>query len=66
MGRNDPTGCSLNYRRDDSLIKPLVIWGCGGHAREVLHLCEQLGIEVAGFLDERSEWKGQIVDDVPV
>ena len=66
MGRNDPSRCSHYYRRDGSLIKPLVIWGCGGHAREVLHLCEQLGIEVAGFLDERSEWKGQIVDDVPV
>jgi sugar O-acyltransferase (sialic acid O-acetyltransferase NeuD family) len=66
MGRNDPTRCSFDHRRDGSLIKPLVIWGCGGHAREVLHLCEQIGIEVAGFLDERPEWKGQIVDDVPV
>ncbi|SFK72034.1 sugar O-acyltransferase, sialic acid O-acetyltransferase NeuD family [Paenibacillus sp. 1_12] len=44
----------------------LVIWGCGGHGREVLHLCEQIGIEVIGFLDERPELKGQIVDDVPV
>jgi sugar O-acyltransferase (sialic acid O-acetyltransferase NeuD family) len=44
----------------------LVIWGCGGHGREVLHLCEQIGIEVTGFLDERPELKGQIVDDVPV
>ena len=43
-----------------------MIWGCGGHAREVLHLCKQIGIEVVGFLDERPEWKGQIVDDVPV
>lgn len=44
----------------------LVIWGCGGHGREVLHLCEQIGFEVAGFLDERPEFKGKIVDDVPV
>ena len=43
-----------------------MIWGCGGHAREVLHLCEQIGNEVIGFLDERSEWKDKIVDDVPV
>ncbi|MFK9094786.1 acetyltransferase [Bacillus salipaludis] len=45
---------------------PLIIWGCGGHGREVLHLCEQIGMEVAGFLDERHEVKGQIVNDVPV
>lgn len=44
----------------------LVIWGCGGQAREVLHLCEQIGIEVVGFLDERPEFKGKIVDDIPV
>jgi sugar O-acyltransferase (sialic acid O-acetyltransferase NeuD family) len=43
-----------------------VIWGCGGHGREVLHLCEQIGIDVEGFLDERPELKGKIVDDVPV
>ena len=66
MGGNDPTGCSLHYRRDGFLIKPLVIWGCGGHAREVLHLCEQIGVEVIGFLDERPEWKGKIVDGIPV
>jgi sugar O-acyltransferase (sialic acid O-acetyltransferase NeuD family) len=47
-------------------MKTIVIWGCGGHAREVNHLCEQLGYEVIGFLDERSEMKGKIVDDVPV
>jgi len=44
----------------------LVIWGCSGHGREVLHLCEQIGMEVAGFLDERPECKGQLVDGVPV
>lgn len=43
-----------------------MIWGCGGHAREVLHLCEQIGVEVIGFLDERPEWKGRIVDGRPV
>ena len=45
---------------------PLVIWGCGGHGREVNHLCGQAGLEVAGFLDERPEMKGRVVDDVPV
>ncbi|HHW38561.1 MAG TPA: acetyltransferase [Bacillales bacterium] len=44
----------------------LVIWGCGGHGREVLHLCEQIGIEVVGFLDERPAYKGKMVDDIPV
>ncbi len=47
-------------------MKRLVIWGCGGHAREVHWLCEQLGYEVAGFLDERPEMKGRIVNDIPV
>ncbi|NHN29801.1 acetyltransferase [Paenibacillus sp. S3N08] len=47
-------------------MKTIVIWGCGGHGREVLHLCGQIGIEVAGFLDERPEFKGQIIDDIPV
>ncbi|NSL52673.1 acetyltransferase [Calidifontibacillus erzurumensis] len=44
----------------------VVIWGCGGHGREVLHLCEQIGIEVVGFLDERPEFKGKVIDDIPV
>ncbi|MCA1065834.1 acetyltransferase [Rossellomorea sp. AcN35-11] len=47
-------------------MEQLVIWGCGGHAREVLHLCEQIGSHVIGFLDERTELKGRIVDSVPV
>lgn len=47
-------------------MRPVVIWGCGGHAREVNFLCEQIGRDVIGFLDERSEMKGKIVDDVPV
>ncbi|NOU97235.1 acetyltransferase [Paenibacillus sp. LMG 31456] len=44
----------------------LVIWGCGGMGREVNHLCEQLGYEVVGFLDERPEMRGQMVDETPV
>ncbi|KAA0546721.1 acetyltransferase [Bacillus sp. BGMRC 2118] len=47
-------------------MKRVVIWGCGGHAREVLHLCEQLKTEVAGFLDERTEYKNKIIDSVRV
>lgn len=46
--------------------RPLVIWGCGGFGREVRSLCTQLGREVAGFLDERPEAKGKVVDDTPV
>ncbi|MNJ38783.1 putative acetyltransferase EpsM [compost metagenome] len=44
----------------------LVIWGCGGMGREVLALCEVLGRNVAGFLDEREKMRGQMVDGVPV
>lgn len=44
----------------------LVIWGCGGMGREVLALCEVLGREVAGFLDERPEMRGMVIDGVPV
>ncbi|WP_169824110.1 nucleoside-diphosphate sugar epimerase/dehydratase [Anaerobacillus alkalidiazotrophicus] len=29
-------------------------------------LCDQIGIEVVGFLNERPDLKGQIIDDVPV
>jgi sugar O-acyltransferase (sialic acid O-acetyltransferase NeuD family) len=47
-------------------VKRLVIWGCGGHAREVNWLCEQLGYEVSGFLDERPEMKGKMVNGIPV
>ncbi|KQU19319.1 acetyltransferase [Bacillus sp. Leaf75] len=47
-------------------MKKIVIWGCGGHAREVNHLCDYSNYEVAGFLDERSEMKGKMIDDVPV
>ncbi|MFE4352509.1 acetyltransferase [Peribacillus butanolivorans] len=47
-------------------MKKIVIWGCGGHAREINHLCENSNYEVIGFLDERSEMKGLVIDDVPV
>lgn len=47
-------------------MKKLVIWGCGGHAREINWLCEQSGYEVAGFLDERPEMKGRIINGIPV
>ncbi|TDF92342.1 acetyltransferase [Paenibacillus piri] len=46
--------------------RKLVIWGCGGMGREVLDLCEQLGREVIGFLDDRPDMRGQTVDGVPV
>lgn len=45
---------------------PILVWGCGGHGREVFHLCRQLGVEVAGALDERPFMKGVEVDGVPV
>ncbi|MEB3100430.1 acetyltransferase [Ferviditalea candida] len=44
----------------------LVIWGSGGHARVVKQLCEQLGYRILGFLDERAEMKGRIVEQIPV
>ncbi|WP_074048649.1 acetyltransferase [Paenibacillus ihumii] len=44
----------------------LIIWGCGGMGREIAALCEILGRDVIGFLDERIEMHGQIIDDVPV
>ncbi len=34
--------------------------------REVLALCEVLGREVAGFLDERPEVRGTVIDGVPI
>lgn len=45
---------------------PLVIWGCGGFAREVSELCRELGCPVAGFLDERPEMKGIEIEGVRV
>jgi sugar O-acyltransferase (sialic acid O-acetyltransferase NeuD family) len=44
----------------------IVVWGLGGFAREVNFLCEQLGVEVVGFLHEDAAMKGRTVDDVPV
>ncbi len=48
------------------MSRKIVIWGCGGHGREVSALCQDAGVEVVGFLDERSEMKGRVVDDIPV
>ncbi len=48
------------------LATKLIIWGCGGQARELILLCEQIGLEVIGFLDERPDMKGKVIDDVPV
>jgi sugar O-acyltransferase (sialic acid O-acetyltransferase NeuD family) len=47
-------------------LKKLIIWGAGGHAREVNFLCELLGRTVIGFLDERPFMKGTFVDGLPV
>ena|SRR2546426_1109404 len=48
------------------LATKLIIWGCGGQGRELNLLCEQIGLEVVGFLDERPDMKGKVIDDVPV
>ncbi|KZE72324.1 acetyltransferase [Paenibacillus elgii] len=47
-------------------MRKIVIWGSGGHAREVNWLCEEMGVQVLGFLDERPEMKGQLVNEIPV
>lgn len=47
-------------------MKSLLIWGCGGFGREVLVLAEALDIPVLGFLDERPEMKGVMVEGIPV
>ncbi|MFW5434692.1 acetyltransferase [Paenibacillus apiarius] len=47
-------------------MRKIIIWGSGGHAREVNWLCEEMGVRVLGFLDERPEMKGQLVNGVPV
>lgn len=66
LGRKARVRYKLRRGADRRVMKRLVIWGCGGHAREVNWLCEQLGYEVVGFLDKRPEMKGQIVNDIPV
>lgn len=48
------------------MTRPLLIWGAGGHGREVNHVCEVAGIPVAGFLDERPEMRGTVIHDLPV
>lgn len=47
-------------------MKSIVIWGAGGHAREVHWLCEILGREVVGFLDERPTMRGRTLLGLPV
>lgn len=47
-------------------MSKIIIFGAGGFAREVQLLCEELKLEVVGFLDERPEMKGKIVNDVPI
>ncbi|WP_010500898.1 acetyltransferase [Paenibacillus elgii] len=47
-------------------MRKIVIWGSGGHAREVNWLCEEIGVQVLGFLDERPEMKGHLVNGVSV
>ncbi len=47
-------------------MKSIVIFGCGGMGREILHLCRQDYIHVSGFLDERPEMKNKIINDLPV
>lgn len=46
--------------------KPLLIWGCGGQGRELLFLCHKAGLEVMGFLVERSFVEKSVVDEIPV
>ena len=48
------------------MTRQLIIWGCGGFGREVKWLCESIGVEVLGFLDERPEMKGQVIDGAEV
>lgn len=47
-------------------MKPLLLWGSGGLAREVLWLCRMANLEAIGFLDERPEMRGTNVHGVPI
>lgn len=47
-------------------MQRLVIWGAGGQGREVWQLCQDLGVQVLGFLDERPSEKGTTVKGLPV
>lgn len=49
-----------------SATRRLILWGCGGHAREVALVARQAGVEVVGFLDERPFMRGEIVDGIRV
>jgi sugar O-acyltransferase (sialic acid O-acetyltransferase NeuD family) len=48
------------------MMDSILVWGCGGHGREMFFLCERSGIQIAGALDERPFMKGTVVDGVPV
>jgi len=47
-------------------MSEVIIWGSGGFAREVNMLCDQAGVRVLGFLDERADEKGRVVDGLPI
>lgn len=47
-------------------MKPLVIVGAGGFAREVLWLARRQEREIAGFLVDDDALQGQLINDVPV
>lgn len=47
--------------------KPIVLFGTGGHGREVAEIVVQAGLQkVLGFLDENAAKHGLVVDDYPV
>ncbi len=47
-------------------MNKIIIYGAGGFAREVHNLCEELRLEVLGFLDERPEMRGKILNGIPI
>ena len=47
-------------------MREILIWGCGGHGREVAYLCGFLDVDILGFIDDRPDWKGKIIDGIPV
>lgn len=47
-------------------MKPLIIVGAGGFAREVLWLARRLKRDIAGFLVDDDALQGQLINDVPV
>lgn len=49
-----------------SARRSVVIWGSGGHGREVALVCRQSAIHVAGFIDDRPEARGMVVEGIPV